>query len=99
METEALDSDIQARSDQPADPAAADRLSSPDMDLQNPGTDFRRDAFELQQTDDVSAQEDSPQALVSAYQGRLTLCAMSHIHVACCEVLRSINLQECHLSH
>ena len=98
METEALDPDVQARSDQPADPAAADQLSSPDLDLQNPGSDFRRDAFELQQTDDVPAQEDSPRALVSAYQGHLALCAMSHEHMASCKVLRSTNLHQCHLS-
>ena len=65
LETEILDPDVQARSDRPADPAAAGQLSSPNMDLQDPGMDFRRDAFELQQTDDISTQEDSAQALVS----------------------------------
>ena len=64
LETEILDPNVQARSDRPTDPAAAEQLSSPNMDLQDPGTDFRRDAFELQQTDDVSTQEDSAQALV-----------------------------------
>ena len=65
LETEILDPSVQARSDRPTDPAAAEQLSSPNLDLQDPGMDFRRDAFELQQTDDVSTQEDSAQALVS----------------------------------
>ena len=63
-ETETLDPEVQARSDRPTDVAAAEQLPSPDLDLQNPGTDFRRDAFELQQTDDVTTREDSAQALV-----------------------------------
>ena len=64
LDTQALDTET----GQTTDAAQAAQLPGSGLDLQDSGADFHRDAHELQQTDDVSPMEETPQALVRLLQ-------------------------------